>query len=400
MRSVFVTHLSPWHRVGGAPERQRVMLSALRGSGEVDVVILRAPADRGLKVEPPTDVSIHYLDQWRSPTRATIVRWLATGNVPSPLLHYDTRRLRADFETLNARLRYDVLWSYSIVPLLIFGAKPSCRVILDVDNLEDEKLRQTLPSLREALRSAKPRALFHRALAKRDASAWATQQQRMAQAADAVLVCSDDDHARLLAPRTFVVPNGAHDPGIVVDHRDLQSSEPTMTLHGSLGYPPNTKAAGILVHRVAPFVRTAVPNLRVRLVGEAPPSVEALHDPPAVTVTGYVPDIGSELKRADLVAVPLKSGSGTRLKIIEAFAHGVPVVASSVAVEGLDVRDGEHLLIRDDSAAFASACINVLSKPELRVRHIENAHALYQSRYRWSSIEQQVRDLVAEISGY
>jgi glycosyltransferase involved in cell wall biosynthesis len=167
-------------------------------------------------------------------------------------------------------------------------------------------------------------------------------------------------------------------------------------LHGNLRYGPNMQAARILVNEVAPRVRAAFPGLRVRLVGVAPPSLEQLHAPPGVTVTGYVPDLSHELARADILAVPLRSGSGTRIKIIEAFAHGVPVVATPVARDGIDAHDGTHLLIRDDPETFAAACIELLSMPDLRARCIDNGMALYRSRYRWTCIEQQVHRLLRE----
>jgi glycosyltransferase involved in cell wall biosynthesis len=373
------------------------MLNAVRSCGEVDVVILGQPTAPVVAGPPPTDVSVHYLDRPRSPTRANIVRWFATGTAPTALLRYDARRLRADLDLLMTRSRYDVFWSSTLVPLLVFGARPAECVVLDLYDLEDQKLRQTLPSVRDVVRSGRPRTAFHRALAKRNASAWASQQARLAHAADVVFVCSGEDRTRLSAPGTVVVPNGAHDPRMTMDHRALRSDDPTITLHGSLRYGPNAEAAQILVDEVAPRIRVAFPHLRVRLVGEAPASLRTLHAPPAVTVTGYVPDISSELRRTDLVAVPLRSGSGTRVKIIEAFAHGVPVVASSVAVYGLDVRDGVHLLIRDDPDAFAAACINLLARPDRRVVCIENAMTLYHSRYRWASIEQEVRGLLHEV---
>jgi glycosyltransferase involved in cell wall biosynthesis len=375
------------------------MLNALRAVSEVDVVILGEATAPVVAMPPPTDLSVHYLYHGRSPTRPNIVRWLATGTAPSGLLRYDTRRLCADLDALLTRSRYDVFWSSTLAPLLILGGKPAHRVILDLYDLEDQKLRQTLPSIRDVVRSRRPRAAFHRALTKRNASRWASQQTRLAHTADVVLVCSDADRARLSAPRTLVVPNGAHDPGTTRDHRAVRPDEPVITLHGSLRYGPNLEAAEILVGEIAPRIRQTIADVRLRLVGEAPPSVHALHAPPAVTVTGYVPDITSELRRSDLVAVPLRSGSGTRVKIIEAFAHGVPVVGSSVAVDGLDVRDGVHLLIRDDRDEFAAACVDLLTRLDLRIACIENAMALYQAKYRWSTIEHDVRRLIQEIGG-
>ena len=79
-----------------------------------------------------------------------------------------------------------------------------------------------------------------------------------------------------------------------------------------------------------------------------------------MTVVGQVPDIDTELARADVVLVPIRFGSGTRLKILEAFAHRIPVVSTSLGAEGLDAVDEHHLLIADTPNAIAAACARLL----------------------------------------
>ena len=90
-------------------------------------------------------------------------------------------------------------------------------------------------------------------------------------------------------------------------------------------------------------VRAHVPDFQVRLVGKPVPGVERLHAPPEMTVVGVVPTMESELARADIAVVPIRYGSGTRFKILESFAHRVPVVSTTVGAEGLRVENGVHL---------------------------------------------------------
>jgi glycosyltransferase involved in cell wall biosynthesis len=97
-----------------------------------------------------------------------------------------------------------------------------------------------------------------------------------------------------------------------------------------------------------------------------------------------------------VVVVPVRYGSGTRLKILEAFAHRVPVVSTSLGAEGLGTQDGVHLLIGDTVPALASACARLLQDPLLRRSIADNAHALFLDRYRSEAIEEEVEKVARE----
>ena len=142
--------------------------------------------------------------------------------------------------------------------------------------------------------------------------------------------------------------------------RDDVATPPVVVFQGTLRYSPNADAARFLVEDVGPRLRALVPDARIRLVGVAPPALARLAHPPAVTLTGQVPDITAELARADVVVIPLRYGSGTRVKILEAFAHRIPVVSTSLGAEGLDVVAGKQLLVADDAEGIAQACASVL----------------------------------------
>ncbi|MFW6074697.1 MAG: glycosyltransferase, partial [Chloroflexota bacterium] len=104
-----------------------------------------------------------------------------------------------------------------------------------------------------------------------------------------------------------------------------------------------------------------------------------------VGVAGRVDDVGPYLASAQVAVVPLHSGSGTRLKILDAFAAGVPVVSTTVGAEGINGIDGEHLLIADSAAGFAAAVLKLLREPALRTALTTNARELVERQYTWNA---------------
>src|SRR5262249_44972626 len=158
---------------------------------------------------------------------------------------------------------------------------------------------------------------------------------------------SDRDAERLAVPNAAVVPNGYDEPVAPLGRAEV-GDPPTILLTGLMTYPPNADAARWLTTDIAPRVREQLPAAQVRLVGRADQRVTALGDGDRVVVTGWVEEIDPELARADVVAVPVRFGGGTRIKVLEAFAHRIPVVSTTLGVEGLDVEAGRELLIADD----------------------------------------------------
>ena len=113
-------------------------------------------------------------------------------------------------------------------------------------------------------------------------------------------------------------------------------------------------------------------------------------------ITGFVPDLAVELEGADVIVVPLKGGSGTNLKVLEGFAHQVPVVSTSVGAAGLGVASGRELLVADDPESFAEACCRLLADSGLRESVVTAAYDLVAKQYDWTVIERRIADLVGE----
>lgn len=150
-------------------------------------------------------------------------------------------------------------------------------------------------------------------------------------------------------------------------------------------YPPNIEGIMWFAQLIFPLVRQAAPDTRFLVVGSRPPAqvqrLAALDS--GIVVTGYVEDLEPILAESAVLVVPLHSGSGMRVKILEAFARGVPVVSTSIGVEGVPARAGEHLLVADEPTAFALAVIQLLRDRRLGANLTAAARDLVQNRYDW-----------------
>jgi glycosyltransferase involved in cell wall biosynthesis len=218
-------------------------------------------------------------------------------------------------------------------------------------------------------------------IAARRVSAWADRT-----------VLSNPDEARALGDAVVVIENGAAIPSSIPVHR--RGSVPRLVFVGWMYYPPNEEAAEFLVRDVVPELRRALGHdFEVRIVGRAPAHIHALGNEPNVTVTGFVDDLEAELRAADVALIPLRHGAGTRIKILEAFAHCVPVVSTWIGAAGLAVEDGRHLLLADDPRALADACARVINDEPLRSALVQAARELVEARYDWRLIESQIARL-------
>lgn len=215
------------------------------------------------------------------------------------------------------------------------------------------------------------------------------------------LVCSEIDAAavkgRVPGARVAVVPNAV---GLPRDTRSRQVANVfTLLLVGSMGYGPNAAAADELCREILPRVRAGADReVRVTIVGSHPlPAVARLAEIAGVTVTGAVPEVTPYYDRADVAVIPVRAGGGTRIKLLEAFAHRVPVVATPMAAEGLDVTPGRHLLAGDGPDALAAACLRLLREPALGPQLAADAHALVARCYAVPVVGPAIRTLYREL---
>jgi glycosyltransferase involved in cell wall biosynthesis len=215
---------------------------------------------------------------------------------------------------------------------------------------------------------------------------------------DLLVAMSEMDRAEAAAvtsTRCEVVPNGvdtAAAPGPEPD------GAPLALFTGTLAYPPNAEALEWLLTDIWPRVRAAQPAAQLAVVGPDPPeSARRLADD-SVELAGWVADIRPWFERASVVLVPMRSGGGTRLKVLDGLASGRAMVSTTMGAEGIDARDGEHLLLADGTDAFTDAVLRLLGDAELRRRLAAGARELAESVYDWGVVTATFERLLEEIA--
>jgi glycosyltransferase involved in cell wall biosynthesis len=275
---------------------------------------------------------------------------------------------------------------------------PAVVDLMDLQDVMAGLRAELLADQRSAGARSSVRARLARYQVRLNGRDWARFQSSLAAQVDRIVVPSALDAKRSALPNVTVIPNSYPRPRRPAGDPSAGRS-PVVLFQGRFEYPPNMDGAQWLATAIAPHIRAAVPPAEVRLVGRPIAGVAQLHQPGVVTVVGQVPSMEEELGRASVAVVPLRFGGGTRVKILESFAHRVPVVSTTLGAEGLDVEDGVHLLLADDPREFAAATVRLLGDPRLRTRLTEAAEARYLDRYDGRVADEGVRRLVDEFAG-
>lgn len=196
-----------------------------------------------------------------------------------------------------------------------------------------------------------------------------------------------------------VIPNGVDAAELAAPDRTAREPD-LLVFHGAMGYAPNVAAARALVEHVLPRVRADRPGAHAALVGRSPaPAVRLLERRAGVHVTGEVDDVRPWLHRAAVYVCPMHTGTGIKNKLLEAMAAGVPVVATPLALQGLDVEDGTHVLVAEDDADVAAAVLRVLADPTLGRRLGASAAAHVRARFSWDAMVAAYEQLYRDVTG-
>jgi glycosyltransferase involved in cell wall biosynthesis len=256
--------------------------------------------------------------------------------------------------------------------------------ILVEHNVEYERLRAQVPEL------TSPQYDRFRAI-----------ELRLCNAANAVICVSDNDRQRLAADgvhpgRLHTIPHGidlaTFDRAVPVDVRErfcIPEDAPLLAYHGTFAYPPNRDALVMLAQEILPRLDQRGIEAHVLAIGHRPP--KDLH--PRIHCVGSVDQVAPWLKAADLAVVPLREGGGTRMKIIDDFAAGLPVIATPKGIEGIPAVDGVEALIRDDWDTFAAAIEQLVRNPE-QAENLRRAGRALAETVDWSAIGERYLRLI------
>jgi len=245
--------------------------------------------------------------------------------------------------------------------------RPRCaRLVLDLHNIESQLARSHARATGALLSLA----------GNRFANAYARLERRWIPEFDLILVASEADRERVDHPNVHVFPNALPE----ISRPDVAEQD-EIVFSGNLEYHPNVEAVRWFRNEIWPRVRHLT---RWRLIGRSPEAVaKIVSGDDRIILKGAVDDAVAEIAQAKIAVVPLRSGSGTRFKILEAWAAARAVVSTTIGAEGLGARDGEHLLIADTAEEFAAAIERLLKDDALRSRLGESGRALYLERFTW-----------------
>jgi glycosyltransferase involved in cell wall biosynthesis len=260
------------------------------------------------------------------------------------------------------------------------AARHAAQVILDMHNIESEL------HARCAATDAWPERWAHRRFARVARRA----ERQLLPAFGLVLAASERDRRRIqeLAPQTRVAvyPNA-----LPPQFPEPAPEEHCVAFSGNLEYHPNVAAVRFFATRIWPSLRKRDPALRWRLIGRNEAAVARWTSAdPRIETTGAVQDALAELARARVVVVPLLAGSGTRIKILEAWAAGRAVVSTRVGAEGLPVKHGENLLLADSASAILDAILVLLQDEALRRRLGAAGRRLVEEQFCWPAAWQRL----------
>jgi len=388
MKILVIAPFVPWPLAHGGRIRLFHLLRELARHHEVTLVCLADNAEQdlgplaGICREVVPVVHRHRLV-------ASFCRFLFGPN-PYNVERFVSPALAATIQRLLATTPFDIV---HLETTHIWPAAAACGevpVVLGTQNVESSILAQ----LERVCRNPLKRRLYRLEAAKMrrfEENAWRSCRL--------CLTVSDDERREIVAAgvapeRVVTVPNGVDLERFAVTTRPGQKK---LLFLAGLDYHPNLDAARWLLAEVWPLLRGAEPAAELFLAGRGTEALATAGLPDGVTCLGDPANVPACFAMADALLVPLRIGAGTRLKVLEAMAAGLPVVATSRGCEGIAALPGEHLLVADTPREFADACLRLLAEPELAARLATAARQLVEETCSWDRIGTGLRDAFAEV---
>jgi glycosyltransferase involved in cell wall biosynthesis len=382
----------PHPPVGGADLRNWQTVLALASLGPVAVLGLGRPTDRPAVAGIVEWSAASATGPWdlAAAAPAELLAWLRSDGHPSE--RWFSEEIADELSGLVRRFQPRLvvvghLWLHTyLAPLRELG----CRIVLDAHNLEGPLHAELAGDHSDLLRGRFTEAAFEI-----EARAFASVDQ--------VWACSAADarHARELYPAAApiaVVPNAVDTDRL--PRAEPPSGGPVLVYPAAFGYPPNRTAVRWLLDEIFPALLGARPDARLVLVGSEPTEdmLAAAAREPRIEVTGAVPDTAPFFGSATVVPVPLREGGGTRFKVLEALAAGVPVVSTAKGVEGLELSPGEDYLPAETTSEFVEAISGLAGDVSMRSAFAERGRTTVERRFSLAVAREAVRGAVAALA--
>jgi glycosyltransferase involved in cell wall biosynthesis len=408
MRVLFVSAMYPKNLrtyVHGVFQRMGMFIEALGEVADLDMLFF-VPPDVDVSADAVLAAERSFASHWNAHIRLTLCPQDQAGDAASKWQMYAApalslfehagyreatgpRQVRA-FEAGLAR-KPDAIFVHRLVAMcpVLLCRRPLPPVYFDLDDIEHvaavRAIDRTWNWRDKLVNLSRVPSLF-------------LGERRAARLAKKTFVCSDEDRiyleTRCGLRGVVTVPNGVRISPLLPT-----APSPTLTFIGSFKYRPNTQAAEFLLHEIWPRVVRAMPDAELIIAGPWPEKIHGFSDAdPRVRFIGFVDDLERLYRSSRVVCAPIVSGAGTRIKIIEAAAYGRAIVSTRLGAEGLRLRDGTELLLRDEPDAFAAACVMLLQDPVAGERLGRAAHAAVGEHYSRAAVVRTVQSHIT-VSG-
>jgi len=401
MDILFLTAQLPEPPHAGGTLRTNGLMRAVHAAGHAVHVLAFGEPDQLRMNRPALDTFCASVDVVPPPRRTTVqrVRDLLLSNVADMQRRTDSPLYTAKLSNLLRRHRYDLIQIESLematyLPV-IQEHTPDTPLIYDSFNAEYDLQRTIYDAER---RSLHPRNLVGALYSLVQWRRLTRFERDVCQTVNHVIAVSeaDADAFHRLAPGVpvSVVPNGIDTAPYATHDTSLDLGDNALVFTGSMGYRPNVDAALWFAEYVLSAIRARIPDAKFFVVGSQPhPRLDVLRERPDVQITGWVQDINPFLHAAAVYVVPLRMGSGTRLKVLQAMAAGQAVVTTHIGAQGIHATDRRELRFADTASDFADAVIELLDHPEAR-QALGTASAAYvRANYDWSVIAPRLLDV-------
>jgi len=401
VKTLFVVSFAPYPPTNGSPLRTWQHINVLAMRGPVSVFSVGGGREPETSAIPGVAEWTH-VDNADFPSSggllATLLRILLPRqySVPNALARFAiNKRLRETIERFQPDIIVLAHWKNALPGAL----RGRAGLILDMHNVES--------LLGTDVRHIRP-ALLRSFMLWR----WRIRERGLARRAARVWVCGPNDAVQLKRldprlPEPVIWPNAVdlkrYEPvrnGTVSLPAPLLPHVPTLIYIGVYYYHPNVEAAMELMEQIFPLVSAQLPNSRLVLIGDGATDdmkACAARDP-RILLAGKVDDLVPFLAAADACIVPIRTGGGTRLKILECFAAKIPVVSTSKGAEGIDAVSGREIRIAESPRELAERALELMSDPEARERQVNAAFDLVQRAYSWDSLAARIEDALPPLS--
>jgi polysaccharide biosynthesis protein PslH len=389
MKTLVISPYSPYPLTFGGAIRTYHVIKMFADISDVTVLSYGANPDQDLTInhlrtfceevemitDPPSDSGMKALLQVRGTLSMRPFQYYA----------FYTKYFQRALDAMLSRKQFDMI-VIEQSQMAYFSLRQSKAMrILDLHNIEYELL---------ARRASVQRNLFWRTALTFEAHKFRRDEQRFYRDVDLIFTASDRERDLLRAlpgiGHVEALPNS-----IDCDYFAPRPTEPSaneITFVGTTHVDANRDGLIYFMEEVFPLIEREVPDIHFTIVGGYPPAaIRAYGERPNVTVTGFVDDVRPYMAKAKVMVVPLRSGGGTRLKILEGLSYGVPTVSTTIGAEGITITSGSDILLADTSAQFAADVVRLLGDAALRRQLATRGRHLVEGHYSWQAVGRSLR---------